>query len=128
MTTIGRNYSGGSNPATLKFNRPISNLKIYQSAIHKGEKFRITLKRNGVIVSPTAIFLNHGSNCNSYFNLYKDGNIVKIDCNNSGTNFNNRGVDTAYLLGGVWFDEVIIDQTENDRTSSCFVFCVGAAL
>ncbi|MCC9071179.1 hypothetical protein LNQ49_06180 [Flavobacterium sp. F-65] len=112
-------YNNSSSSMTIKFNRSVSNLKVYQNAIDLGEGVSYVLKLNGVIV-PGVIALStaYSQNCNTQFTV-------------SGTQITkSSGSTTAgalYNVGGSWFDEIIITHIGKGGGGTFFNFYLGSA-
>ena len=114
---------GGDNVSSMsiKFDRPVSNLKVFQTAsigtTNSRETFFYTLKRNGVDVTPTSPITRvySGSCAPGQFNIFQ--NRVRCDSTTQA------GV--VYSVGGVWFDEVVISAIASVGNGSIFNFCIG---
>ncbi|WP_415325842.1 hypothetical protein [Chryseobacterium sp. MMS23-Vi53] len=108
---------------SIKFNRPVTNLKAISMRNITGTTIKYTFKRNGVVVYPTVTFANIG--CSNSFNASKIGNDVVV---RTITGSGNQRTGGIYNMGGVWFDEVTINKDEAQFFyNSLVTFCLGNA-
>ncbi|WBV56459.1 hypothetical protein PFY10_19930 [Chryseobacterium daecheongense] len=107
---------------TIKFNKEISNFKVFQAVSHAEEIIHFKLKNKGIPVSP---IVKTAGNCLNKFRLTVQGNDLTVT--NTVSLADKSGGSILYNIGGVWFDEIEI-STQNPRGSSAsmFSFCVGA--
>jgi len=122
---------GGSNASSMKikFNREVSNLKIKQLGVHATEQFTFTLKYKGNNLStqPTVNIISQSGNCNNQFQIKIVNNTVEIIY--LGTiSGENAGHAISFNIGGVWFDEVIVNgkNTSVMHYGSDLVYCVNS--
>lgn len=114
----------------IKFNRPVTNFKVFHSNIHDDEKYTYTFKKNGITVYPTMQLI---CNKNNYYSI------------SSTTITSNKVIGGAYVdnpygtyvIGGAWFDEVEINGTQTGGETypnrdlprgSGVKFCIGNVL
>ena len=113
-------WIGGTNDISsmkIRFDKPVANLKVFQTNTGTSETFTYILKRNGTVVSPVIQF--SGGTCNQYFTI--SGNSIIYN----STTHSQSGV--VYNLGGVWFDEMVI-STPGHSNGTVFNFHVGHVL
>lgn len=109
-----------SSSMKIKFNRPVSNLKVFQNGFNKGESVSYVLKLYGIKV-PGNIKLStaYSQHCNNNFTV--SGTII------TNTSSFTTPYGALYNVGGVWFDEIVI--THNGVGSgSVFDFYLGSAI
>lgn len=105
---------------TIKFNRSVSNLKVFQNAISNKESVSYVLKLNGVVV-PGKIQLStaYRQNCNNNFEVIGT-KITNITFLVSGS------IGALYNVGDTWFDEITIIHN-GEGMGSTFGFYLGSA-
>lgn len=117
---------------TIKFDRPVSNLRVTNTAVHKAlsgvsaDWHGVKLYRNGIeVTNSTILQLTSLGNCNNtfYWGTSYAGKTLFYSGTQSGAN---QGASAEYNIGGVWFDEIKILST-NDGAGSYFDFCIGSA-
>ncbi|QBA19694.1 hypothetical protein EU348_00335 [Chryseobacterium indologenes] len=108
---------------TIKFDRNVSNLKVFANASEAGETFTFTLKRNGAAIAPVATVSPAGS-CNVNFSVATTGNTITTKNNDTTTNVSGM----IFNIGGEWFDEIEIKTLSNAKTGQSFNFTVGSVL
>ncbi|WP_333661472.1 hypothetical protein [Chishuiella changwenlii] len=114
--SIGLNNVNSS--MTIRFSRPVTNLKVYQVRFDINESYNYTLRRNGIDVTrnPRVIIGSTASTCYNSFEI-RQNQITSINSiPNSGT---------LYIVGGAWFDEIVISTNANVGNGSIFNFCIG---
>ncbi|MCS3532824.1 hypothetical protein [Chryseobacterium sp. JUb7] len=91
--------NGGSTNLTIRFNRKVSNAKVYDTFTGGSAGTTVTYKNNGVVVNPTGTsqFANCGYGLNS---------------------------TAARPAGGVWYDEIVIGMTST--STNIEMICVSS--
>ncbi|ANF49801.1 hypothetical protein A0O34_04260 [Chryseobacterium glaciei] len=109
---------------TVKFDKPVVNLKVKSVVLNSGEDYTITLKRNNKIISSSDIIVSLGqTTCNGSFTISKNGNSIYVKRSGSGVG------NIVYNLGGVWFDEMTLEATNHNSGNGFNLdFCIGDAL
>ncbi|ANF51693.1 hypothetical protein A0O34_14785 [Chryseobacterium glaciei] len=111
----------GSSSLKFNFNRKVSNLKIVEKGAVANHRITFTLKRDGIVVSPTITVSNVGT-CNSSFSIGTNSVTCLSPSIGSPTDSS-----IIFNIGGVWFDEIVISRTSSDNKLTFLNFCLGAA-
>lgn len=100
---------------TIKFNRAVSNLKVFQNYVDLNEVVSYVLKLNGAIVGGNIMLSTaYSQNCNANFTV-SGTQIAKSGNSQDGV---------LYNVGGVWFDEISISHNGRGN-GSVFNFYLG---
>lgn len=105
----------------VQFNKKVSNLKVLISAINYNESTTFTLKRNGVVVTPTVQAIAGSCNGNLIITSNKVLNPIMVG---------SLTYDTIINIGNVWFDEIEftrnITPSNNTTGGLGYMICVGS--
>ncbi|MDN3672939.1 hypothetical protein QWY99_07725 [Flavobacterium branchiarum] len=94
--------SVNSSSMTIKFNKTVSNFKVFQTHIDLGEVVSYVLKLKGVVVSGNiALSTAYSQNCNTDYTVSGTQITKSIGSAQGGA---------LYNVGEVWFDEIIISH------------------
>ncbi|MDN3672938.1 hypothetical protein QWY99_07720 [Flavobacterium branchiarum] len=102
---------------TIKFNRLVTNLKVFQVSVDPKEVVSYVLKRNGTVV-PGKIQISTANYPNCITNFTVSGTEITCDVG--------RASGVVYNIGDVWFDEIEIKHN-GEGAGSRFGFYLGAA-
>ncbi|QBA19696.1 hypothetical protein EU348_00345 [Chryseobacterium indologenes] len=100
----------------VKFDKEVSNIKIFQGGSSSVESYTYNLKRKGIVVT-APITVSSSGTCNNYFDISTKtvrgiGNLP-------------AGTGILYNIGGDWFDEMEINASGGG--GSVFNFCINDA-
>jgi hypothetical protein len=117
---LGKDYIYTS--MTIKFNKPVANMKVFQAIVNSGEKMWYVLKNKGVVVKPIIQIVTPPCG-NGQFNINQAENAVTCVPKKSADPVSTTGI---YTIGNVWFDEVEIYHN-GVGNGSLINFCIGNA-
>lgn len=124
--TFSNIEGAGNGHMKIKFNQKVSNIKFYAVAMNYPEQFRYKLYNNGKLVTPVVTTI---AAC-KYIVSVPGGIVTGMPGGGGSPTLEPRAI--ALNVGGVWFDEIVIDHLNMSygdmyNFGAIMNFCVGSA-